>query len=592
MTDQNKEELQERIERLERKVQRLEKRLTESRHGAGSKASVSPAGEARKESATSREMADEYEHSWPAENVQLGEQWLNRIGIGLLLFGVAFLFKYTIDQGWLIPPVRSAIGLGIGITLFASGLQMARDKKPLKQILLGGGIAVFYITGFATFQLYTFVPDIIIWLFMLVVTLLALSLSLQQDEAVLSVVGTLGALGTPFMLYTGDGSVISLMLYTALILVTAAGIYLQKGWKTLLWGYVIGGITVMGVAIVNTVYISEDDAMAKLWVMQGGLLLWMGASWLLPVVRTVLSKRNPHRWTVPSMLLADGTIDENINYKPGTDLHLMVFLVPLIGLIFTIGLWEFSMTEAGLSAMVLAVVGGFLFWPLKTVEIVKLSSTHGFLGLVMLTIGFVLLWEGNFLFAVLTTEAVALRYISFQTGDHKISLSSHFLFLLVVLWLFNMFGFSEEAGALMVDVEFVTQLGTIAAVGLLAPRWLRNLDIRQIYQLTAHLLFLVWLYQEFSGLENGQAWISMAWGAYAIILLLMGFLRFGKRMRLTGMATIFVVVGKLFLVDLSQLEAIWRILLFIGFGITFLILGYYWQTRWNKDGSETELSNS
>jgi len=61
-------------------------------------------------------------------------------------------------------------------------------------------------------------------------------------------------------------------------------------------------------------------------------------------------------------------------------------------------------------------------------------------------------------------------------------------------------------------------------------------------------------------------------------------------MRLVGRATIFVVVGKLFLVDLSQLQAIWRILLFMGFGAVFLLLGYYGQSRWNTD-EETSLSN-
>nr|WP_281280665.1 DUF2339 domain-containing protein [Fodinibius saliphilus] len=48
----------------------------------------------------------------------MGEEWLNRIGIGLLLIGVAFLFKYSIDQGCLNPPIRSAIGLGVGMFLF------------------------------------------------------------------------------------------------------------------------------------------------------------------------------------------------------------------------------------------------------------------------------------------------------------------------------------------------------------------------------------------------------------------------------------------------------------------------------------------
>lgn len=589
MADQNKGNLQARIERLEHKVKRLEKRVEERSTETQSKGTVLSAG-AKKEKYLSQEEA--VDSGWTTDSMQLGEQWLNRIGITLLLIGVAFLFKYTIDQGWLIPPIRSAIGLGIGIVLFVSGLQMAADNKPLKQILLGGGIAVFYITGFATFQLYSFVPDLIIWSFMIVVTLLALSLSLQQDEAILSVVGMMGAFGTPFMLYTGEGSVISLMLYTTLILAGGSAIYMQKGWKTLLWSNAAGGLVVMGIAIINTAYNSEDADMARQWALQGGMLIWMGASWLLPVVRAVLGKRNPYRWPAPSMLLADGTVDENRNYKPSSDFHLLVFLIPLMSLIFGVGIWEFSMREAGVTAIVLAALGGSLFWYLKRERLAKLASAHSLLALVMLTIGFVLLWEGNFLFGVLVTEAVALRFISYQTGDNKISVSSHILFGIVILWLLNMFGFAAGAETLVVDVEFLTQLAAIAVVGLLAPLWLRNKNMRQIYHLTAHLVFLIWLYQEFSPLENGQAWTTLAWGAYAIILLLIGFVRFGKQMRLIGMATIFVVVGKLFLVDLSQLEAIWRILLFIGFGTTFLILGYYWQSKWNEDNRKTEVSNN
>ena len=37
----------------------------------------------------------------------------------------------------------------------------------------------------------------------------------------------------------------------------------------------------------------------------------------------------------------------------------------------------------------------------------------------------------------------------------------------------------------------------------------------------------------------------------------------------------FLAVGKLFLVDLIDVEAIWRVLLFLGFGGLFLALSYY-----------------
>jgi uncharacterized membrane protein len=79
--------------------------------------------------------------------------------------------------------------------------------------------------------------------------------------------------------------------------------------------------------------------------------------------------------------------------------------------------------------------------------------------------------------------------------------------------------------------------------------------------------------------EDGQAWISLVWGAYAILLIVLGLMRFGKQVRLAGLLTILVVVIKLFLVDLAQLQAIWRILLFMGFGSVLLLVGYLIQSK-------------
>ena len=54
------------------------------------------------------------------------------------------------------------------------------------------------------------------------------------------------------------------------------------------------------------------------------------------------------------------------------------------------------------------------------------------------------------------------------------------------------------------------------------------------------------------------------------------------------MGTLLVLVGKLFLVDLARLEAIWRILLFLGFGGLFLVLSYYFQARWKRSGKSAD----
>jgi len=591
MAELDNNDLQARIERLEKKVALLEQKLKSERSGDQKLKAKQKTETSQKPSSVQEEQHRSDTSRLETANVELGEEWLNRIGIGLLLVGVAFLFKYSIDQGWLIPPVRSAIGLGIGMVLFGAGLRMAEEMKPLKQILLGGGIAAFYITGFATFQFYAFLPAAVVWTFMVVVTLLSLSLSLQQDEAILSVVGTLGAFGTPFMLYSGGGSVVLLMCYTALVMAGTIAVYMNKGWKSLLWSISLGGALVIFVGIVNTTYDSEPASHFEHWSLQMGALFWLTCAWLLPVYREILSSNNLARWPNPDMLLEDGTIDKNMPYHTSSTAHLMVFIVPLLMLVMTIGLWDLSMNHAGLVSMGLAVVGAGFYLLLKDRSLPTLGATNGFLALSMLTIGFVLMLEGNFLFIVLSVEAVALRFIANQTGDTRLGISSHLLFGFVLLWVINSLYYSLGMPSSVGSIESLTQLLAIVAGGILIPRWLEKSDAAQVYQTTSHLLFLFWLYQKLSVGGNGQAWVTISWAAYAIGLLVFGFVRYRKKVRLVAMATIFLVVGKLFLIDLSKLEAIWRILIFMTFGAVFLMLGYYWQSRWSDGEVESDVSN-
>jgi uncharacterized membrane protein len=46
---------------------------------------------------------------------------LNKIGIGLLLLGIVFMFKFSIDQGWITPALRVVFGLVLGTGLLFAG---------------------------------------------------------------------------------------------------------------------------------------------------------------------------------------------------------------------------------------------------------------------------------------------------------------------------------------------------------------------------------------------------------------------------------------------------------------------------------------
>lgn len=506
-------------------------------------------------------------------------EWLNRVGILLLLMGLAFLFKYSIDQGWLIPEIRSTIGLITGVVLLGFGFRMNAQNNLLRPILIGGGIAAFYLTGFATFQLFSFMSASVSWSFMILVTVLSLWLSVGQDEAILSVVGTLGALGTPFMLYTGDGEVTSLMLYFVLILSASSVIYILKGWRSLLWSTAMGGISIL-LAVTNQVTGAEMINMERLTI-HGGIVFWSIACWLIPVFREI---KLAERFKISTENTQKGkVIGEEKNNKIGNTLHVMILGVPLVGLMVSMSIGEWGLTRYGLISLGIAVTAGGFYWFLREWNLKSLASAHLYMGLVMATAGLIIMLKGDFLFPVLVIEMMALRYITYRIDDHKLNIASHLLYGIMGFWLLRRLNFNEAEVPFLMNMTALPELGFLLIGGLWIPRYFKQDDLKNIYRLTAHLLLLIWLYAKLSPFDNGQAWVSLSWGLYAITLLVLGLKGLGRKVHLAGFSTVLLVVLKLFIVDLSQLQAIWRILLFMGFGTLLLTVGYLFQSKWIKE---------
>ncbi|KPJ93785.1 MAG: hypothetical protein AMS18_05080 [Gemmatimonas sp. SG8_17] len=93
-----------------------------------------------------------------------------------------------------------------------------------------------------------------------------------------------------------------------------------------------------------------------------------------------------------------------------------------------------------------------------------------------------------------------------------------------------------------------------------------------LYRVFAHIAILGWSWRELSQLPSGEAIVTVTWGVYGIVLLLAI-----RSTRLMGLATLLLVVAKLFLVDLNRVDPFLRILLFLGFGGAFLLISYYFR---------------
>ncbi len=624
-----------------------------------------------------------------AQQFGSSEFWINKVGIGLLLLGVIFLFKYSIEQGWITPAIRVLSGMALGVALTIAGVRMYDKTRHQSLVALGGAVATFYICGFAMFQIYELVPYSVAFGLMFFVSLLAFTFSIKQDEPALSFVGALGAFAAPFLLYTGQGSATGLMIYTSLVIITSCAVYVTRGWVSLLTlsavcGWLIIFITIESYMIGQTDKLAVQAAIALSW-----LLFWGG-----PLTRLTLLTSE----SIPKWLKRDKTDESSPAHIGSSALpgHAHTFTVtsPVIALALSVSIWSFADTTWSLISSGIAGIYFLVWLKLRGAEkLQELATTQMIASFLMLTAGAIALLDDTTTPAFIAAQALALAILAKRNNSKSIkhwalayligsllwigievilgtlfdssTLRAYSPETLVALWIASVtFGFAylsvnrEErngltgVGALILTLTclrvngsdglfFAVTLTGIAIViigqklrqealynignaifvtlaiwlvarlyefesigapllnlqagveglavlsGFALSRFITRHRFSVAYGLAAHVAFLALTYREFIQLENGHGIITSIWSAYTIGLIILSLRLRDTRLKQVATATLALIVGKLFLVDLGNLESLWRILLFIGLGGLLMAVSYFYQRIWNSATSST-----
>ncbi|GAB5521851.1 MAG: hypothetical protein RhofKO_41020 [Rhodothermales bacterium] len=512
--------------------------------------------------------------------MQSSEYWLSRLGIGLILFGLAFLFKYSIDQGWLTPMVRVGFGLVLGLGLLGGGLRLSSTRRHFSQILLGGSIATFYITTFAASEWFDLISYAVAFRSMIGVTLLAFVLALTKDGAVLAIIGTLGGLATPFVLYTDTANIPGLMAYTCVILSGALAVFAFKGWRPLLGVVVLGGWAVLasGAAL-----LPFEAPVLDRWAVQGGIVFALIGFGVVPLARHALAARSPEAWPSPGLGgVAHWPLLPTLHRRY---LHLLVVSTPLIALSLSTSTWSLTGPTWGWITLAVAALYGLGAWGLsRTQALAPLAYTHALVGTLLATLGLVFLLDGEALLFAIVTEAAILHLLAHRLNDRGLARGAHALFVLLALTVAVQLSVSDADAPPVLNAWGLAVLWTILLGA--GVSYVLSGKTRLIYLMAAHVFFLGWLLRELSVLPEGQAYVTISWGIYTLVLLVIGLRHRIRAVRLVAMGTLLLVIGKLFLVDLAELEAIWRILLFLGFGGVLLAVSYYVQRLWGPNEEE------
>ncbi len=536
--------LEARVARLEAEVARLSAQL----------AATSPApGAARLEHPLPRAARPAPAPAPPelsaAQRAPLGlRDWLDKVGIGLLLVGVLFLLKYTHDQGWVGERGRLLMALSIGLTLLLIGIVQRHARRHLAAVLMGGGLAVSYGVVVAAHAAYGLLPLVGAFGALIALTVGGSALALMQGQSVLASLAAIGAFVTPFALMGEATTPLVLAGYAAMAVMGFSVVYARRGWPSLL------------------------------------LTTSFGASVALMAAQGLM-------------------MDEPLEavHKPAvTAIALTIALIQLL----TPALAARVMRAARLGALeawhglaVVSVLYGWLSWAWAARPMLSVAALMALGGAAALAAALARRAQPTSAWALGAASAAALGLamglgMGLNQGAQAllvIGLCSHGLgrhvsptlrvggymsTLGLLAWGCYMLALPVDGLALLNPAGFQLLLA-VASVGLMGLTFEAR-GAQRVHLWGALLALLAVLAHQLQALSYGALLTTCVWGAVAMSAIVVG-LRLGSQVSQVMGLVIIVGTGlKLLVFDLEQVAAIWRVGLFMLFGVTLLGLSALW----------------
>ncbi|WP_347861082.1 DUF2339 domain-containing protein [Salimicrobium sp. PL1-032A] len=516
----------------------------------------------------------------------IGQVWLPRVFIVVLLIGVVWAFQSAFENNWITEPVRVLIGFVSAAGLSILGVyQIHKRRRGLGISLIGGGAGIWVFSTFAGTVLYELIPSPLS--FALYVTGIAagLYLSHRYRSQTLAVLLTITGFFVPFLVGGEEGNFFIFFSYELVLLVSLGFYAWWRDYTFLLYAatlfpsvtFAIYGaataisgsersgigplayedifaLTVVGIHIC----LSWGVFATKIVSRPKGMLvsLTLGASLLWLTIASVLTSYSYDiGWLTftasvfDALLIGGAIVYSRIAYRyrqeQGTLFHLAIlFSVVLITVeLFRIFDYEGYTLLVLVEAAVLYRLGFWVHSRFYTI-LASFFFTGGALRTLdeiqyMETVWGTPVWEG-------IVTAVAAYFV------------------------YRLFRF-ESAGELM--REDVRRFGMYAFAAASLGFALLTLS---------HVAFFV---GEEYAYEYRDVFVSVSWVTFALLTLVIGLLRDEKRLRIFSILWIFVTLAKAFLVDISYIDATVRGLLFIGLGIVGVLVSRFFY-RSNKEESE------
>ena len=203
----------------------------------------------------------------------IGQRGLLAIGVLLVLLAVGYLMKEAFARGWISPALRCAGGVIAGLTAAGIGAHtLRRGLRNYGAALIGLGFGIIYLSLWAASRLFELVPP---GLDIAALTLVSLALAVVAyviDVEALCVAAATGAFFAPVLISSSrnpDGFV----LYLAIIGATLGGAAASKHWR---YATFVVAASVFGLGMASANYGADPLRIFLLAVLAGTAGLYVG----------------------------------------------------------------------------------------------------------------------------------------------------------------------------------------------------------------------------------------------------------------------------------------------------------------------------
>lgn len=537
------------------------------------------------------------------ESEELWGRWLGYIGIFALIIGVSFFLKYAFENNWIGETGRVVLGIVSGIALLAIGQFLRKKYFRYSDILMGGGIAVLYLSIFAARSFYALIPSPTAFALMALVTLLACILSVVDNSVGLVIIGVLGGFLTPYLVSTGENRFYALFTYILVLDLGILGIAMFRKWNRLNYlGFI--GTVIMFLGWAEKFY-TPDQLSQTLIFATVFFILYLFTAIVHHLIRRekvstsdlVLTSINSavYSWAVYVLL------EPKYEFITGYVALLLALLYILVSYLakktnpddkvlelYLIGIAVVFLTVA--VPLQLDVHWITLAWLTEAIVIYYLSFTLikreklRIFGAIVFAIGLIRFFMYDisvypikdytvifnhrfFLAAVAISIAYSISYLYYKYFgmDNKQTAKAIILFVLIAN-LMSVYIISAETFSFYQKKQNIVWEKTRKEIQ----------EKKEYGSGSAQKPALSWneQYRISRDLRNQRNTVlSVLWALYAVALMLIGIFRRHKFLRLWGMIFFFVTAFKVF-IDLWRLGKFYRIVSSITFGVIALIISF------------------